>query len=279
MSAILIGGGLTHYESLGRGKPLLLLHGWVGSWRYWANTMDSFSAHYRTYALDFWGYGDSTTTRSNLNLSDYVAQVEAFMDEMGIGRTPLIGHALGAVVAVQLAGRHPDRITKLVLVNPPIVGECLTGAIKSMLNPMGDRLPIPLLSGGGGDSSSWLSRTWKVEHPEITREATRLNKELLAENMRTLIDLDLRPQLSSLSMPTLVIFGRKDRVVTPNQSNNVPNSNGMTRAIIMDDSYHFPMLDEANKFNRLVMEFLEGDVELKDLTIKEEWRRRMGLTQ
>ena len=59
MSAIVIKEGLVHYEVIGRGQPLIFIHGWLGSWRYWVPAMEQMSARHRTYALDLWGFGDS----------------------------------------------------------------------------------------------------------------------------------------------------------------------------------------------------------------------------
>ncbi|SRR5258706_11925765 len=59
MSAITIENDLVHYEVLGRGRPVIFVHGWLGSWRYWVPTMQQLSMKYRTYALDLWGFGDS----------------------------------------------------------------------------------------------------------------------------------------------------------------------------------------------------------------------------
>ncbi len=53
MSAIVLQGEIAHYEFLGRGKPVIFLHTWLGSWRYWISTMQSLSMAYRTYALTF----------------------------------------------------------------------------------------------------------------------------------------------------------------------------------------------------------------------------------
>jgi pimeloyl-ACP methyl ester carboxylesterase len=66
MSAIFIDGQLAHYEVIGRGKPVLFLHGWVGSWRYWVPTMQTISSTNRTYALDLWGFGDSAKNNHTL---------------------------------------------------------------------------------------------------------------------------------------------------------------------------------------------------------------------
>ncbi|HET9433568.1 MAG TPA: alpha/beta fold hydrolase, partial [Chitinophagaceae bacterium] len=59
MSALIIDGDVVHYEAFGRGKPVLFIHGWLGSWRYWVPTMQAISDKYRAYALDLWGFGDS----------------------------------------------------------------------------------------------------------------------------------------------------------------------------------------------------------------------------
>ena len=72
MSAIVIENSLVHYEVIGRGKPIIFLHGWLGSWRYWMGTMEALARRYRCYALDFWGFGDSDKSRLNCTVSDYL---------------------------------------------------------------------------------------------------------------------------------------------------------------------------------------------------------------
>ena len=59
MSAILLDSSIVHYEVLGRGRPVIFLHGWVGSWRYWINAMQVTSTSYRAYAFDLFGFGDT----------------------------------------------------------------------------------------------------------------------------------------------------------------------------------------------------------------------------
>ena len=63
MSAVVIGEGLVHYEAMGRGKPVVFIHGWLGSWRYWVPAMEEISSRHRSYALDLWGFGDSEMDR------------------------------------------------------------------------------------------------------------------------------------------------------------------------------------------------------------------------
>ena len=61
MSSIVTDQGILHYQAVGRGRPLILLHGWVNSWDVWRDSMLRLARdhQYRVYALDFWGFGDS----------------------------------------------------------------------------------------------------------------------------------------------------------------------------------------------------------------------------
>ena len=92
MSSIVTDQGIVHYEAYGRGEPVILLHGWLGSWGYWFRTMEVLKNKYRCYALDFWGFGDSGKRRSSYQVSDVVGLVDQFMDRLGIDAAPIVGH-------------------------------------------------------------------------------------------------------------------------------------------------------------------------------------------
>ena len=90
MSAVVISGGLVHYEAFGRGKPVVFVHGWLGSWGCWLGTMEALASRHRTYALDFWGFGESDKRRASYNISDFVSLVDQFMERLGIQRAPVM---------------------------------------------------------------------------------------------------------------------------------------------------------------------------------------------
>src|SRR5512134_975842 len=125
MSAVVIDGGLVHYEAFGRGRPVLFLHGWLGSWRYWMSTMEAVSDKHRTYALDLWGFGDSDKSKPRYTVQDYIALVHDFVSDMGIRNAPIIGHALGASVALEYAVRYSDSISKVMAVSLPMNPDCI----------------------------------------------------------------------------------------------------------------------------------------------------------
>src|SRR5258708_577942 len=120
MSAITIENDLVHYEVLGRGRPVIFVHGWLGSWRYWVPTMQQVSVKYRTYALDLWGFGDSGKDASHYTFKDQVQLLHDFMEKLGITKAALIGHSLGAAVCLRFATQYPDRAPRVALINPPL---------------------------------------------------------------------------------------------------------------------------------------------------------------
>lgn len=120
MSVVLLNQEIVHYEVLGRGRPLILLHGWVGSWRYWIPVMQAASVTYRAYALDLWGFGDSTKNNANYSLDAQCKLLDGFLEQMGIGRVALVGHGLGAVVALMAARRNPGMVDRVMAVGCPL---------------------------------------------------------------------------------------------------------------------------------------------------------------
>ncbi|MBI4770198.1 MAG: alpha/beta fold hydrolase [Chloroflexi bacterium] len=125
MSAIVIDRQIVHYEVLGRGRPLIFLHGWVGSWRYWIPAMQALSSEYRTYALDFWGFGDTARNSEGYSLSGQAELIFKFMDQLGIIRAAFVGHSLGGVAGLDFAIRHADYADRLMLVSTPLFGAAL----------------------------------------------------------------------------------------------------------------------------------------------------------
>lgn len=120
MSAITIENDLVHYEVLGRGRPVILVHGWLGSWRYWIPTMQQLSVKYRIYALDLWGFGDSEKDAAKYGFASQVKLLADFMDKLGITKAALVGHALGAAIAINFAKNYPERAPRVMLVSAPL---------------------------------------------------------------------------------------------------------------------------------------------------------------
>jgi pimeloyl-ACP methyl ester carboxylesterase len=261
MGGVLIQGSLVHYESFGRGKPIVFLHGWLGSWRYWVPVMDEISAERRTYALDLWGFGDSDKAREQYDVDAYVEMLAEFLDELGISHVPVVGHTLGAAIALKLAHKYPDRVDKVMAVSLPLDA----GGINQKL-----------LTAGPNDSLARLFWHRQRPYPEVEMGLSKTAQNAIALTIQSVARLNLREITADLDVPLLTVYGDKDVVVSSDQADGLENGLSTARAIILPGTFHFPMLDATSKFNRLLRDFMDvsGYEDLRQLTIKEEWRRR-----
>ena len=106
---------------VGSGPPLILLHGFPQNHRCWAPMMPALCQHYRCVMPDLRGYGDSDTPADDAQHTTYSKRVMALdivnlMDKLEISCAPVIGHDRGARVAYRLALDHPERISRLVII-------------------------------------------------------------------------------------------------------------------------------------------------------------------
>jgi pimeloyl-ACP methyl ester carboxylesterase len=120
MSAITVEGDLVHYEKLGRGRPVILLHGWIGSWRYWIPTMQQLQLKFSVYAIDLFGFGDSSKNSQKYTLDKQVELLNVFFAQMGIPKAAFVAHGLGTLVASEFARRNPDKTARMLLVSAPL---------------------------------------------------------------------------------------------------------------------------------------------------------------
>ncbi len=262
MSAIIIDEGLVHYEALGRGRPLIFVHGWLGSWRYWMPTMDALSDRYRTYAFDFWGFGDSDRNAQRYDIKSYVEQLDHFMEQLGVMRAALVGHSMGAAAAVLFATRHPDRVDRVMAVSTPVTGNAIARRLVS--------------TGGSALLDRILGRRAVSDYPEVELEAAKTDPIAVLTSARSMDTLELWDHFDELEPPLLLVSGNKDSFIAPLAPDEVASLDNNVRAIGLSDSGHFPMLDEASKFQRLLRDYLETrPSDLGALALKEEWRRRM----
>jgi pimeloyl-ACP methyl ester carboxylesterase len=261
MSGLFIDGKLIHYEAFGRGDPIVFLHGWMGSWRYWFSVMEDLALERRSYGLDLWGFGDSDKSNERYDVGTYVDMLIAFMDELGIWRAPVVGHTLGAAIAVELAASHPDRVSKVMAVSLPLTADAINRR---------------LLSAGPNDLLARLFWRRQRPYPEVEMSVQRTAKNAIALTIQSVARLDLSATFEKLEVPLLSVYGEKDSIVDARQADELGNNHSAARAIVLPDAFHFPMLDQEGAFARLLRDFMdiERADELWDLAIKQEWRRR-----
>ena len=259
MSSITTDQGIVHYEVYGRGKPVILLHGWLGSWGLWQETMSFLGRYYRTYALDFWGFGESGKKRETYAVQDFVSLVDQFMEQLGIANAPLVGHSMGGTVSLSVAIKYPQRVSKVVVVGSPIVGSSLAWPLKwAGYRPIAFMLfnVMSAFRFGVRVASPVICRDERFADM-MDRDLSRTTLESFLLSIASLRRTDLRPMLGQIKVPAMGMYGDRDVIVHPKQWE--PMKRGIAHAHIerFPAAGHFPMLEEPQNFRERLKAFLD----------------------
>ncbi|MCZ2122388.1 MAG: alpha/beta hydrolase [Anaerolineales bacterium] len=261
MSAIILDGSMVHYEALGRGRPTVFLHGWVGSWRYWINAMQVASTAYRAYAVDLFGFGDSAKDPLRYPLEKQADLINRFLEEMGIGKVALVGHGLGALVAMSFIKQWPKSVDRMMAISSPMDYDAINARLRTAS-------PTELVD--------WLS----ARTPESTSalaDASKADPTAVSASIASFQANNLFPEIRNLGVPCLFVYGPNDPGIAAPSQEKADSLPLHMHLIQLENAGHFPMVDNPSQFNRLLTDFLALDsgVTPKDLQLKEEWKRRV----
>ncbi|NPV77309.1 MAG: alpha/beta hydrolase [Anaerolineae bacterium] len=262
MSVIVLKSGFVHYEVLGRGRPVIFLHGWVGSWRYWMPALQAASTTYRAYALDLWGFGETTKNPEQYSLGEQVELVNGFLNEMGMGRVVLVGHGLGAVVSLLFSMRFPEVVERVMAISCPLEEKAISNRFRT---------------GAPAALAEWLLPGSSPLAESIRLDAAKADPAALQVSMNDSAALTIQRLWEQPELACLWVHGQNDPAIAALSSQRFAEMPEHIHAILFEGSGHFPMLDENNKFNRLLIDFLNlpSGESPRQLQLKEEWRRRV----
>jgi len=261
MSAILLDQEIVHYEVLGRGRPVIFLHGWVGSWRYWIPVMQAVSVSFRTYAIDLWGFGDTSKNSRRYPLGEQMRLLDKFLEQLGIMRFVVVGHGLGAILGINYARQNPSLVDRVMAVGYPLE--------ESMIHPRLRSDPPAVLA-------DWLLGHIPAAEP-ARADAPKTDPQVVQASISSLGLANLRDLWPSANTACLLVNGLNDPAIQPPRPEQLADLPEQMHAVSFDQSGHFPMLDETSKFNRLLFDFLalSSGESPRDLQLKEEWKRRV----
>src|SRR6185503_8800461 len=122
--SVSVDGAEVAYAQQGRVAlpPLVLLHGWAASHKFWKYTYSAFSPRWRVIAPDWVGFGLSEKPDRDYSIEGLAAWFGKFLDAMKLDRVTLVAHSVGGTIALLYALQHPERIERLVVSNPVVDG-------------------------------------------------------------------------------------------------------------------------------------------------------------
>lgn len=277
---VVLNGVRCHYTIRGTGPALIAISGGPGmdarGWDDFAK-IDKFVT---VIALHPRGSGLSALSENNAyRLEDYAADVETLRQHLDLEKPAVMGWSHGGMVAQQFASTYPTSLSKLILYDTTAYfGEFLgdiEAAVKEFKDqPWFEKSFAALQKEWAGEyhSDEDMSRLWAEEmkfyfkifderaqtYHQRTRDLPIRIAPLHAFNEDEAANMDLRPRLKEIGVPTLVIVGRHDFITNVAMAQEMANHIPDARLEIFEDSGHFALVEEPEKFSRVIRGFLES---------------------
>jgi pimeloyl-ACP methyl ester carboxylesterase len=256
MPSIIINGLNTFYESRGKGKPLVLVHGAGGSSTYWFNQLSELSKGLRVIAVDLPGHGKSDPLKGWPTVEEYAEHAVAFIKGLKLRKVTLLGHSMGGWIVQLIALEHPKILEKLVIVDssasfPPRTGN--TDSFRRAAAMDANALAASLFSQKTlrkTDASSLLKQVRGDMDPVSALNVLLRDFELRGTN-------DFSGRLKEISVPTLIVHGADDMIPVSLADYLHENIKG-SKLEIIPDAGHMVMMEKPAEFNDAVMRFINA---------------------
>ena len=258
--------GLTlHYYDGGptNGETLLMIHGFGANRDNWLRLARHFTDRYRVIALDLPGFGDSDLPPGSYDVGTQAERLADILDVMGIKQAHVLGNSMGGHIAALYAARYPDRVHSLALfanagIDSPHKSELYRLLTSGAANPLVVKQPQ--------DFDNLLQFVF-VEPPYLPASLKRYLGEramVRAEHygmvFKQLVErsIPLEPELTKIQAPTLLLWGRQDRVLDVSSIEVMQPLLRSSSVVIMDNVGHAPMLERPEESALLYRRFLQS---------------------
>lgn len=267
----------VHYLEMGKGKPLIMIHGGGSHASEWINIMKPLAEHFHLYAVDRPGHGltDPFNYRGVVYRKVAISFVRSFMDALGLEKTFLMGNSMGGYFSIVFTMEHPERVEKLLLIGAPAG---VNRWIPFMLRLLGwkgvNQLLLKTVAKPGFSSMK------NIHKQILVADIDHLSKNYLEhcyynsvlpgyqqaftsmlENVLTLRgwrkDLYLGEQLYRLQVPVRFIWGTEDAFEKPVTGRKKASAIEDYKFEVVENAGHCPWLDQPEQCVGLIISMLE----------------------
>ncbi|AXL93655.1 hypothetical protein C4J65_35555 [Streptomyces sp. CB09001] len=257
----------------GKGDAVLLIHGIGDSSDTWRDVMPGLARSHRVIAPDLLGHGHSDKPRADYSLAAYANGMRDLLSVLGVERATIVGHSLGGAVAMQFAYQFPERCERLVLVGTGGISRHVTPLLRAASLP-GAELVLQMLQlptmrwqvGAAVKVLQWLGTDLAVDAPDLLRVVDALpdatSRNAFVRTLRAVVDW--RGQVGTMldrcylaqGMPTMLIWGGRDRVVPALHAGLGHVSMPSSRLEIFEGAGHFPFRSDPDRFLSVLRDFI-----------------------
>lgn len=221
--------------------PIIHLHGFGISGRYLVPTAERLAPFHPAYVPDLPGYGRSPRPPHPLSIPELAMEVIAFMDALGIERAVLLGNSMGCLVALECALRFPHRIARAIMVSP-------AGGAHNQPLPRG-------IAQLGVDSLRESRGMFRIALTDYLRFGLVNSVRLF----RDMTHFATSERATDLEVPTLVIIGARDPLVSPSSLRNLVSAQPNMTMVVQDRAAHAINFSHPRSLSLVVRAWLAGD--------------------
>lgn len=249
------------YDDVGRGAPVVLLHGFPFNRSMWAEQTAALAANYRVITPDLRGMGETTATNGPATMEEMAHDVAALMDKLGIERAAVGGLSMGGYVTLAFYRRHRLRARALILADTRAGADTLDAR-----RTREEQAQKILKEGTGTIADDFLKKVLTPatlsEKPEIVG---RVREMILKTDARgaaaALRGMALRPDqtpfLESVLVPTLILVGSDDQLTPPKEAELMSREIRGSRLQVIESASHLSNVERPVEFNLALKTFLD----------------------
>ena len=243
------------YKRIGKGYPLVLVHGYLGGqdmWQFQEDLKDNFELIMPSLA----GYGESSKMTAPSTIRENATQVFELLDYLKIDTFNLLGHSMGGMIVQEMAALSPERINKLICFGTGSIG-VLPNRFETIAE---SRRKIKEI--GLSETRINIAKTWFVDHQVGDGYKLCLDEGAKATTQAALASLDAwdcwdgRGQLNQITSPTLILWSNKDRSYDWNQQEILNKGIANSKVEIVDGCAHNSHMEKPDLINSIIKHFL-----------------------
>lgn len=264
-----------HYEDIGQGQPIVLIHGWPLSMEMWEYQISALvDRGFRVIKYDRRGFGKSSKPWTGYDYDTLSDDLKAILDELNVENATLVGFSMGGGEAVRYLSRHgSQRVSKLVLISsvtPYLLktSDNEDGVDKSTFDDIVENIEKDRIDFLNSFGKQFFGVNL-INHPVSTplleyyrMLASLATSKATIDCVRSFSETDFRQDLKAISIPTLVIHGDADKTVPIDSSGNLTSKliSG-SKYLIYDSAPHGLFYTEKDRLNQDLIQFIDGTLE------------------
>lgn len=255
-----------HYTEEGSGFPVLMIHGFGGSYTNFAELADLMKGEYRVIRVDLPGFGlsDFPAAKEGEKFSDdYRDYVSFILDTLHLDSVYVIGNSFGGAVTWMSALDHPDKVKKIVLLDPAgydsekVANKLAMFKFKSIRSVFDKGMPL-FMSRKGLQTAYYKDDLIKEE--TVVRNNKFTNREGNIKHMLTLALSKQFPDtalIAQVHVPALIVWGDKDEIIPLSHAERFHRDIKGSELVVFDNCGHCPMMEEPLKTKEVVEKFFK----------------------